>query len=152
MLFFNNDDIDSIERNSDGDALQTDVMRFIAIIAFCLLVIFIPIVQSIPREVTKKIPILIEENRNLNRRLTQLDAEIGGQLLLIKSLNDAVRLKNKRIQELERLENTLMTRKIERDQLQAILSLNTSKVPILKDLKPAFKPKANLPSSPVKMV
>jgi len=133
VLLFDEDDIDSTERNSDGDALQTDVMRFIAIIAFCLLVIFIPIVQSIPREVTKKVPILIEENKSLSRRLTQLDAEIGGQLLVIESLNDAVQLKNKRIQELESLEKNLRTRKSERDQLQDALSLNMSKVPRLKE-------------------
>jgi hypothetical protein len=39
------------DRTDDVDhVLETDVMRFLAIIAFCLLVIFIPIVKSLPDE------------------------------------------------------------------------------------------------------
>jgi seryl-tRNA synthetase len=122
VSLFDDDNIDAVDGTSNDEALQTDVMRFLAIIAFSLLVIFIPIVQSLPREATEAVPVLIEENRNLKRRLARIGAEIGGQLRVIDSLNEALRQKNKKIQELLDMEKTLKNRQSKSNRLQAALS------------------------------
>ena len=69
-------------QDSELDALQTDVMRFLAIIAFCLLVIFIPLLKTIPVSPKTELPQVqkedvLDECENLESTIHQLETRIN---------------------------------------------------------------------------
>jgi hypothetical protein len=77
-------------RDDDENALQTDVMRFMAIIAFCLLVVFIPLAKSLPDTVEPS-PEIIQQD---------IDREIlEGEVDRLQALNALLMRRLARLQE-----------------------------------------------------
>ena len=72
--------------DSDLDALQTDVMRFMAIIAFSLLVIFIPLVRAIPEKDTTNNLEVLKKNQRLMEEMEILKEKTASQSKQIKTL------------------------------------------------------------------
>ena len=69
--------LDTEPQSDDIEALQTDTMRFLAILAICLMVIF-ALVQAIPMETKDQgIPIddLQQKLKNLKERIIQLSSQ-----------------------------------------------------------------------------
>jgi len=76
--------IEEQSADADLDALQTDVMRFMAIIAFSLLVIFIPLVRAIPERDTTSNLEVFKKNHKLEqevRSLREMTISQGKQIL-----------------------------------------------------------------------
>ena len=133
--------IEDLSADADLEALQTDVMRFMAIIAFSLLVIFIPLVRAIPEkdttsnlEVLKKNERLVREVQKL-REMTQnqnekIQALMKNNLELKKKKNTAVAAAlgelqdetKKREKKIQQLQRSLKEEKIQNQEAHRKLS------------------------------
>jgi len=72
--------IDLDQQDMESDALQADVMRFIAIMAFAILVVFIPIIQSVSTESQQK-----TESETVKVAALNKDSEISPKIDYEKS-------------------------------------------------------------------
>lgn len=89
----------------EENALSTDVMRFMAIIAFCLLVVFIPLVKSMPDTVERQTEVVS----------TQVDTEaLMREIERLSSLNTTL------IQRVIRLQERLTEMTLERVRLAEV--------------------------------
>ncbi len=96
-------------RSMGGDdqieALQTDVMRFMAILGLCLMAIF-SIVQSLPYQPVEKTPQL-ESKELLEADIKQLQVNLSKMLDEIEQLDNAIQKKQETKQQLDLLEQAI---------------------------------------------
>jgi len=112
--------------DADLDALQTDVMRFMAIIAFTLLIIFIPLVRAIPEKETASNLEVLKKNQRLEQkvqRLRELTVTQGRQILTIMGKYFSLKEKKKKevTAALGRLQEETRERENKIQQLQVSL-------------------------------
>lgn len=74
--------------DADSDALQTDVMRFMALLAFVLMAIF-ALVQALPVAPSDLRPML-EQAANLKHDIAELEHHIDNQRQLIRRINERI--------------------------------------------------------------
>jgi len=112
--------------DADLDALQTDVMRFMAIIAFSLLVIFIPLVRAIPEKDTTNNLEVLKKNQHLMSEIQKLKERTANQAKQIDTLmKNSSALEKKKEKELSvvlvQIKGESRKRKIKINQLQDFL-------------------------------
>jgi myosin heavy subunit len=161
--------------DADLEALQTDVMRFMAIIAFSLLVIFIPLVRAIPErdttinlEVLKKNQKLVQEVIKLKKMTQNQESKIlalmKNNLELKKNKNVEVAASLGRLQEetkkrekkIQQLQRSLKEEKIQNQEAHKKLSkfkksyygVQLKLVQLQKSHKMVLKQQPEIPSSP----
>lgn len=106
------------EQESDElEALQTDVMRFMAIIAFCLLVIFIPLAKEIP-EVSEKTQEIIQENIDLKEQLKNLLKKIANLESEVDNLAKETKKSKEYEAEINDLKEKILTQKAKTEKLK----------------------------------
>ncbi len=89
--------VQSMGGDSEIDALQTDVMRFMAILGLCLMAIF-SLVQSMPYQAAQKTPQL-ESKALLQAEVRQLQASVTGLLEKVNQLEASLQQQTAQIEQ-----------------------------------------------------
>jgi hypothetical protein len=105
----------SMAGGDEIEALQTDVMRFMAILGLCLMAIF-SLVQNSPEKVSEKTPEL-ESKQLLQADIAQMQENLTDLLQKIKQLDADIQQKKNTKQELKTIKHKIV---IQRGQLTVL--------------------------------
>jgi len=118
-VFWNNEDVYPAQLDGENESLQTDILRFMAIIGFCLMAVF-ALVQAIP--VTNPVKNAVIENLSHDPSLLEedLDHLKSDNRKLIKDLNSMIKyegIARSRQKELDQAREDLFVQKEKLDRL-----------------------------------